>query len=425
VLAGAAHGQTLGIAQDTVWRTPINGNPALAHLAASRRVLLLQGPIGPFFDRLTTWLRANGTEVRRVVFHGGDLHDCRALVPDRFRGTPAQWPATVRDMFDKLQPDCIVLFGQARHYHKVALEHARAIDLPVVVLEEGYFRPGFATMELGGVNGYSTTLDRYEYTGAPDTLQMQPDACANHFRWMAWHASQHYLAMHRVLSDFPHYEHHRSVNLTDYSTYWIRSWFRKGRRHAMDIRFQQRLFTSGQPYFFVPLQLDGDSQISHHSPFRQTSEFVVKVLTSFAEHAPKGTLLVFKQHPHARGGKGNQHLIAEVAAALGVSGRVHHLVEGDTPDLAEHSRGTVVINSTVGLQALERGCSVLALGSAHYNRPGLSHQGPLDSYWNDPAKPDHLAAGTFLRGLKALTQVPASLYDIREHPIAWATAARV
>ncbi|HSH95287.1 MAG TPA: hypothetical protein VK968_14175, partial [Roseimicrobium sp.] len=136
-------------------------NPAFVYLANAQRVLLLQGPVGPFFDRVAQWLLGRGSDVRRVVFQGGDEHDCQAVPPTRFDGTPANWPSFFAELLAHWKPDCIVLFGQSRYYHKVALERARAIDLPAVVMEEGYFRPGFVTMELGGVNGYSTTLDRY------------------------------------------------------------------------------------------------------------------------------------------------------------------------------------------------------------------------------------------------------------------------
>src|SRR5207253_3330067 len=37
-----------------------------------KRVLLLQGPVGPFFRRLAARLRAAGAEVHKVNFNGGD-----------------------------------------------------------------------------------------------------------------------------------------------------------------------------------------------------------------------------------------------------------------------------------------------------------------------------------------------------------------
>ncbi|MEO5671211.1 MAG: hypothetical protein ABIR26_11010, partial [Ramlibacter sp.] len=105
-------------------------NPALVYLATAERVLMLQGPVGPLFDRMAQWLIGRGTQVRRVVFQGGDELDCRVVVPKRFDASQAAWPAFLAELIDEWEPDCIVLFGQSRHFHKVALERARAIDLP-------------------------------------------------------------------------------------------------------------------------------------------------------------------------------------------------------------------------------------------------------------------------------------------------------
>jgi len=136
-------------------------NPALSQLAKSKKVLLLQGPVGSFYDRLTRWLQAGGVEVHRVVFQGGDEHDCKLLNPVAYRGALADWPAFLETLMTDLGIDCVVLFGQSRRYHAKARAVALVQKIHVVVLEEGYFRPGFMTMELGGVNGYSATMQHY------------------------------------------------------------------------------------------------------------------------------------------------------------------------------------------------------------------------------------------------------------------------
>jgi capsular polysaccharide export protein len=240
-----------------------------------------------------------------------------------------------------------------------------------------------------------------------------------HFQKMAWHASQHYIALNESRHRYPHYQHHRGVHLPAYASYWSRSWFRKGMRRGADRNFQQWLFSSGQQYYFVPLQLEGDSQITQHSSFSGTAEFVVQVLHSYARYAPRDTMLVFRQHPHSRGGPGDAALIRAVAASLGLGTRVHHMVEGDTPDLAEHSLGTIVINSTVGVQALERGVPLIVLGDAPYKRPAFTFTGGLDKFWHDRGRPDAAVTGAFLAQVKHLTQMPASVYALRSEPLAW------
>lgn len=404
------------------WLKPVGVNPAFSCLAHANRVLMLQGPVGPFFDRVAQWLLARGCQVERVVFQGGDEQDCQAVRPIRFTGQPAAWPAFLAALLSRSKPDCIVLFGQARLYHKVALERARATDLPVVVMEEGYFRPGFVTMELGGVNGYSTTLDRFVWTpGSAEgpSTGLRPHLSDAHFQKMALHAARHYASMHKHRDQYPHYQHHRSDHIRSYAWYWTKSWFRKGLHRSGDLKFQHWLFQSGKPYFFVPMQLEGDSQLTHHSPFANNAEFVLRVLHSFASHAPRDSLLVFKQHPHARGGPGHDGLIRTVAASLGIGHRVHHMLEGDTPDLAEYSAGTVLINSTVGLQALERGAPLMALGETPYRRPDLTFPGELDDFWRERQRPNPDLTGAFLAQVKNLTQAPASVYAWRSESLGW------
>lgn len=404
-------------------------NPALIQLASSKRVLLLQGPSGPFFDRLTRWLQTLGTDVHRVAFQGGDRHDSQQLKPIEYQGSLQEWPAFFGTLIRRLRIECVVLFGQSRKYHEKARQISKAEGLPVVVLEEGYFRPGFITMELGGVNGYSTALQRYRWepdASVPTDIgrlhppgDIQPDASPGHFQKMAWHAAQHYVAMRKSRAEFANYVHHRIEDPHHYAAYWLRSWCRKLLVKSSDLRFQAGLLQSGRPYFLVPLQHDGDAQITHHSPFAENTEFIIHVMRSFARRACSDSWLVFRQHPHSRGGPGHAGFISSLATELGIFGRVHHMVEGDTPELAEQATGVVVINSTVGLQALERGAPVMALGGALYKQPQLTFPGELDSFWKDARPACKTATSLFLAQIKNLTQAPVSVYAMRSEPILW------
>src|SRR5438045_9280928 len=56
----------------------------------AKRVLLLQGPVGPFFRRLAKLLQAAGAEVHKVNFNGGDclFYPTDALT---WPGPPSEW----------------------------------------------------------------------------------------------------------------------------------------------------------------------------------------------------------------------------------------------------------------------------------------------------------------------------------------------
>jgi len=178
-------------------------------------VLLLQGPVGPFFDRLTNWLKCHGVPtVNRVAFSGGDEWDCNASMPMRFRGALVEWPMFLQYMFTTFKVDCIVLFGQARPHHAKAMVLASLLGIKVVVVEEGYFRPRYLSMELGGVNGYSSTLERYRWPTAQPAPQHVPqvNAWAQSVR-MGWYAAVHYALMSWRHARFPFYLHHKNASV--------------------------------------------------------------------------------------------------------------------------------------------------------------------------------------------------------------------
>lgn len=384
---------------------------------------MLQGPVGPFFDRLSRWLLSNGTQVHRVVFQAGDLRDCSVGERIDHVGDAGLWPDFLEHTIRSRGVDTLVLFGQVRQLHAAAIERARSLGVPVVVLEEGYVRPGFITMELGGVNGFSTTMQRYRWQPGlpgPTVQTARPDTTAHQFRQMAWFACRHYWAMYWGDSAYPRYQHHKSTNIWRHSIYWVRSFIRKQLHLPRDNTRVLRL--TDRSYFFVPLQHDGDSQITHHSPYVQNTEFIIEVLRSFSEHAPRDAWLVFRQHPHSRGGRSHERLIRSLANDLNVGDRVKHLVEGHTPTIVSHARGVVVINSTVGLQAIARHKPLKVLGHALYDRPDLTFQGPLDTFWGDCPEPEPERTKAFMQSLIALTQAPCNVYGLASEPLHWTLA---
>ncbi len=397
----------------------VSSNPALSALAASRSVLMLQGPVGPFFDRLTRWLKAQGVvEVNRVVFSGGDKWDCSATIPLVFNDDIETWPMYLQNIIRNYKVDCLVLFGQGRTHHAKAMVLASLLGVQVVVIEEGYFRPGFITMELGGVNGYSSSLDLYQWQFDP----VQPEEVVakplhlEGFR-MGWYSAVHYAFMGIFRRRYARYQHHKPISLLMHVQYFLGSWAKKCIRHWPD-RLRAGLL-QWRPYFLVPLQFDMDSQISIHSPFSQNTEFILEVLRSFAMHAPSDTLLVLKQHPMSRGSDGHWPFIKAVAKELHILKRIRFLSEGDNSPLVLKAMGLVTINSTMGLLALKLATPLCVMGSAVYKGfPGVYTEG-LHRFWRAAPVERGANASEALRQLKNITQLPGSLYASSLEPIEW------
>ncbi|WP_277873340.1 hypothetical protein [Sphingomonas paeninsulae] len=196
---------------------------------------------------------------------------------------------------------------------------------------------------------------------------------------------------------YPYYRSHRPGSIIGEGLCWLRKLSR--RAHAE--REAQRTLDEIKPgsFFLFPLQLNADYQIRAHSPFSSMYQAVDYVLASFAEHSPKDTVLLVKEHPLDISFRSWRALIANHARRLNIADRVIHIDGGDLQDLTQNSRGVVVVNSTSATFALAKGRPVITLGSAIYSMEGITHQGPLDEFWLAPRPPRPELYEAFLRCL--------------------------
>lgn len=352
-------------------------------LAAFRgkRVLLLQGPVGPFFWRLARDLRWAGAHVCKVNFNGGDwlFYPLGAIA---YRGHMNEWPAFLEQLLVERQIDVVLLLGDCRPIHAVVEAIANRHDIEVGVFEEGYVRPDYITLESGGVNGYSLIPRRpIFYLNTPCRPYSEPRKVENPFYYVLLWAMLYYLASALLYPVFRHYRHHRPLNPLEALPWiraaWLKLYFRF-RERGIEASLRGR---SGE-YFLVPLQVHNDAQIHMHSPFNGVPDFIRHVIKSFAVNAPASTLLVIKHHPLDRGYREYGRYIRQQAEALGVAERVIAIHDQHLPSLLEHARGVVVINSTVGFSAVHHDTPVKVCGSAVYNMQGLTFQGSLDEFWS-------------------------------------------
>lgn len=376
-----------------------------------KRVLLLQGPVGPFFARLAAGLRRADAQVFKVNFNAGD---CFFYPRDsfNFRGKMEEWPAWLEELIDRLKIDVILLFGDCRPLHKAAHDIAVLHGLEIGVFEEGYVRPDYVTLERFGVNGYShISCDPKHYNDVPP-LVPEKHSVGNTYWYMVWCAFWYYTIGSLGKPWFRHYRHHRPLTLLEVLP-WIRSVWRKQWYRWVERGVQAQLTNQWEKrYFLVPLQVFNDGQITEHSDFKNIKHFIETTLHSFAQHALDDTLLVFKHHPMARGYRDYSVLIGRLARDAGIERRVRYIHDQHLPTLLKHANGVVVVNSTVGLSSLYHGAPTKVCGKALYDMPGLTYQGTLDEFWSDAlyAKPDRRLYQRFRNYLVAGTQLNGSFY---------------
>lgn len=349
-----------------------------------KRVVLLQGPNGPFFRRFADELALRGVEVTKVNFHAGDAFffgDSRAVA---FRGHAAELPAFLERLFEERRIEGIYVFGDGRPYHRVAIELARKRGLKVLVFEEGYLRPDWITLEEGGVNGYSS-MPRdpsfFREFGATHKAPEGHSHVGKTFGIGAVYATLLALAATLAFFRYPKYRHHRSINSWVQMTLWMwgaarKYWYRFRERNVLSDLVQNR----NKRYFLVALQVYCDYQIIH-SRFTSMEQFIEEVVRSFAEHASPEHSLVLKHHPMDRAYQNYGPLLRELSQRYKLGDRIIYVHDLHLPTLLRSARGAVMINSTVGLQSISYGTPVKVLGDAVYDMPGLTYQGTLEEFW--------------------------------------------
>lgn len=406
-------------ADGAVTPLPLAGGSALtpamrASRQGARTVLLLQGLMGPLFRRLGQELIRSGHQVHKINFNGGDRAFWSLPNGIDYRGSAEDWPAFLEQvMRDKGVTD-VALFGDCREHHVAATAVCRAMGVPVHVFEEGYIRPDWVTLELGGVNGHSSLpRDPAWYRRTAAALPPVPPHAQvpSSFRRRAAEGFAYNLADVLTRWRYPHWTTHRPWPPLVEGMGWARKLLRRKRREAEARVLLERLATGTDPYFLFPLQLDSDAQIRLHSPFAGIADALRLIIGSFAAHAPAGTRLVVKEHPLDNGVRDWRQVSADMAALFGVEDRVDYLGWGDIVPVTRRAQGMITINSTSGTLALAEGVPVVALGQAIYDIPDLTNQRGLDAFWRNPVAPDAETFAAFVRVLVERCLIPGGFFS--------------
>lgn len=360
-------------------------------VGAPRRFVFLQGLAGPMFTRLGDHLRAQGHAVFRVNFCGGDAQAWAGRPAWRFSEPLSHWPGWLAQRLDAHGVTDVLLFGCRRPLHRAAIAVARARALRVHVFEEGYIRPNWITVERL-LDGDAPWLPRdpqwYRAVAAALPRQRDEQPIRVPLPLRAWQESVYHAGNAVNAVGWPHHRTHRPHPAAVEAFGFARRFAGLAWNGRADTRRIDALLGSGRPFFLLPLQLDGDAQIVHHSPFESIAEVIALVMRSFAAHAPAGTDLVIKNHPLDAGVQRHARVVRALARELDLRTRVHYVETGHLPTLLGAARGAVLVNSTVGMSALSQGCPVKPLARPLYDMPGLTSRAPLAQFWRDPEPPD-------------------------------------
>ncbi len=392
----------------------------MTHAAPEKRVFLfLQGPHGPFFNRLGKMLRLTGAEVWRVGFNAGDrafwFHP-RSYIP--YRGTAQDWPETFKSLIAEKRITDIVLYGDTRPIHAQAVAEARARGVTIHVFEEGYMRPYWVTYERGGSNGNSRLMEMSipQMQKALEKSDMEAPLPPGHWGDMRQHvfygALYHWFVMFRN-GDYRNFRPHRDLPVTKEFQLYLKRLLLMPVLAADRLIATLRIRLSGFPYHLALLQLEHDSSFQMHSPFDSMSDFLKLVVDGFAKGAPQHHHLVVKAHPLEDGRVPVRRELKRLARKLGISARVHYVRGGKLAQLLNDARSAVTVNSTAGQQVLWRGIPLKVFGRAVYAQPEFVSDQPLPEFFARASRPDNKAYKDFRRYLLETSQIPGGFYAAR------------
>jgi capsular polysaccharide export protein len=377
--------------------------------AGKRQFLFLQGPPGPFFRQLAAALAERDCGVHRINLCGGDHYDWPRGATN-YHGRKKNWPLFLDRFLRARKITDMVLYGDCRPMHQVALRMARLRGVHIHVYEEGYIRPDWMTLERDGVNGHSPMeRDPQAILEAARDLPPVPQlpSITASFARRARDSYWHYAHVKLRGWMFPFFRSHRQGSIFVEWAGWgwrlATGWLRRKRAD------EALAAIAGRDYFLFPLQLTGDYQIRYHSPFGSMEVALEYVMESFARMAPPEAVLLIKEHPLDSSFIDWRGLERRAAQRFGIVGRVFHIDGGDLETLCAGAQGMVCVNSTSATLALEEGTPVAVLGDAIYDIPGITHQGELDDFWGRPQPPDRKLYAAFKRLLHARCLVRGGL----------------
>ncbi|PIE43412.1 MAG: hypothetical protein CSA50_05945 [Gammaproteobacteria bacterium] len=388
--------------------------PAVSSLSQDK-ILILQGPVGPFFRNLQRCFELTGFITKRVIFHSADALFSKHSNTVRFSGSLSEWESWLSTELTTNRPKAIVLFGSNRPAHRIAHNLAEKFGVPVVALEEGYLRSGYISCELGGNNQRSPLNDWKQDRNNQSACKPLPV----HFSFVMmciWGATYYLVRDFTKKTSETVLYHRQTRGILKEAVAWIshmtrRLFFKVKEKSTIDKLTNH----SRKHYVLIPLQAPDDAQIHFNSRGWDNRKLVLGCLNAL--HIVKTEdILVFKTHPLDE----NSHiLIAQLwkeAQSLGLTERVIVLQSGKLSILAKHSSGMIVINSTSGFSALHHQIPLLVLGSAVFRKPSIvtvgDEQASIVKFLEERSLKCQQTISAFINSVKSEALLPGDFYAL-------------
>ncbi len=305
-------------------------------------------------------------------------------------------------LFSRWRPDRVVVWNGQSGVSAVAAGVAKQMGIPVLHLENGWF-PGSLQWGYQGVNAFSWWREAPLPPGPPPPLGdfSRTDGEVSRLSPLGARLP----AMDRLLK------------MKEEGPLTLRRFQDALRSQARQRRSSGRTDPPGDPppadpshpLVLLALQVPADTQMLLHSPWiRRPVDAIAPTSLALAQAFPQA-LLAVRPHPLDP----DSSTIVQETARVGAC-----LAEGNLSSWLGTAKVVVVVNSTVGVEALQQGVGVVTLGRAVYGRPGVAEEaltvealpGALTRAW-DGAGPE---ASRFLGVLGQYASLPGERLWVTE-----------
>jgi capsular polysaccharide export protein len=364
-------------------------------------------------------LRASGAQTWRVGFNAGDQafwFDRKSYIS--YRDAPEHWPEVLQALIAEKQVTDIVLYGDTRPIHAIAVRIAKTRGITVHVFEEGYLRPWWVTYERDGSNGNSRlmSLDLDQMAQALSHSGGLAPPPPSHWGDMRQHnfygALYHWFVLF-LNGRYRNFKPHRALPVSkEFRLYFKRLMLMPIHRLQRSLA-TARVRSGAFPYHLVLLQLGQDSSVQSHSDYSGMCAFLEQMMEGFAKGAPAHHHLVIKEHPLENHREPLRRRVRDLALRFGIKGRVHYVPGGKLAKLLDDASSAVTINSTAGQQVLWRGIPLRIFGRAVYDKLELVSRQEVSRFFAAPELPDIESYQLYRRFLLETSQVPGGYYSRR------------
>lgn len=378
----------------------------------TRTLLFLQGPPSHFWRDLGASFEAAGHRIIKVNFSTAERLYWGRRHARAYRGRLEDWGDWLGELIRREGVTDLLYYGDQHPYHRVAAQLAPGLGATPHVIEFGYLRPAWITLERGGMGGWS------HFPNDPATIRAisarlnevpEERVFPYSFAQEAFNEVFYHLVNYFYFYVYPRYDADRFYNpVLEYLSAPLR-WLKQALREKKQLAALAARME--KPFVLIPLQLQNDTQIRYNSPYSDQRQMLREVFASFARHAPPELGIVVKQHPLDVGLIDWCPEVMKLAQEAGIADRVTAIDGGSLAEMLERATSVIVINSTVGLHALRIGRPTKVMGIAVYDIEGLTSHVPLDRFWTDPGTVDMALLDALVRSLAGTIQLPGSFYN--------------